>query len=193
MTAAELKRLVDRFDWAKYNDEVRGEAGDIIGNVVNTAGQQGAERAGGKWDNEDPFVQKELTGYVGDLINSIDGTTRDAVKELVTDALESGDFGTPEELGDAIAELVQETFAGWADWRADTIARTETATAYNLGNLFGYRQAGVEEVEVSDGDEDEECAQADGQTWTLDEALANPVAHPNCERDFSPVLPGEAE
>ena len=57
----------------------------------------------------------------------------------------------------------------------------------NHGTVVASRQAGVTHVEVSDGDDDEACAHANGQVWTLEEALANPVAHPNCTRSFSPV------
>jgi hypothetical protein len=47
---------------------------------------------------------------------------------------------------------------------------------------------GVKEVEVLDGDDDEECASANGQIWTLEEASDNPLGHPNCTRAFAPHL-----
>jgi len=40
---------------------------------------------------------------------------------------------------------------------------------------------------VIDGTEwDEECREANGQTWSIQKALANPIAHPNCVRTFVP-------
>jgi hypothetical protein len=191
-TVRELLALIDAFDWASYHEDLKGEFAAIFGNIVDLQGQRGADRAGGSWNNDDAFVQRSLTTYVGDRIVELDKTTKTDVGDLIRGLLESDEgAGTTIELGDAIAEKVQEKFAGYEDWRADRIARTETSVAYNFGNIFGYRQAGVEEVEVSDGDGDEECAAANGQTWTLEEALANPVAHPNCERDFSPNVSKE--
>jgi hypothetical protein len=76
--------------------------------------------------------------------------------------------------------------------RAGLIARTEIANANNLTGTAAYRDSGlVERVEVFDGTEDDACAAADGQIWTLDEADANPIEHPNCQRAFAPVFASE--
>jgi hypothetical protein len=58
---------------------------------------------------------------------------------------------------------------------------------------LGFSQAGIDEVEVSDGTDDDMCADANGQTWTLREALSEPIAHPNCTRSFIPLVPGDEE
>ncbi|MBU7015544.1 MAG: hypothetical protein HXS43_12030, partial [Theionarchaea archaeon] len=42
------------------------------------------------------------------------------------------------------------------------------------------------QVRVLDGDGCEECIEANGQIWTIEEAMANPLQHPNCLRDFEP-------
>jgi hypothetical protein len=68
------------------------------------------------------------------------------------------------------------------------IAQTETAVAFNTGAVLSYREAGIEKVEVLDGDEDEDCASVNGTTQTLEWAMDNPVAHPHCTRAFSPVV-----
>lgn len=189
LTVAQLTEIVDRFDWESYNKELKGDFAKIFGNIVNLQGDRAARRAGlDQWNNEDPFVQKQLTGYVGDRIVDLEETSKKDVVGIIREVLGRDGGMTTVELGDVIAEAVREKFAGYQDWRADRIARTETSYAYNYGNVFGYRQAGVEKVRVSDGDDDEECRKADGQIWTLAEALANPIAHPNCERDFSPIV-----
>jgi len=190
MTVTEVLALVDKFDWASYNEDLKGEFADIFGNIVVSQGERGAARAGlDVFNAEDPFVQRRLTAYVGDRITQLDETTRDNVSDLIRTMLEDdAGIGSVGELGDRIAENVRERFDGFADYRADRIARSETAIAYNYGNILGYRQAGVEEVVVSDGDGDPECAAADGQVWPLAKALENPIAHPNCERDFSPKV-----
>jgi hypothetical protein len=41
---------------------------------------------------------------------------------------------------------------------------------------------------VLDGEEfDEECAAANGQTWSIAQAMANTLQHPRCQRGFLPL------
>lgn len=65
--------------------------------------------------------------------------------------------------------------------------RTETATAYNLGTLNGAEAQGVQYWEVFDGicgwssHDDSSC---NGRIVTKDEALSQPISHPQCRRAF---------
>lgn len=186
VTAAELIALVEKFDWEAYHASVEKTLTEAFGEIVAIQGARGAKRAGGSFDIDDPFVKKQLTGYVGERIVSLDDTSKANVSEMIRSMIEGG-VGVAD-LGDRIAEKVRERFEGFADWRADRIARSETAIAYNTGNLLGYHQNDVEEVEVIDGDDDEECRAAHGQVWPLEKALAEPIAHPGCVRDFAPVV-----
>jgi hypothetical protein len=189
LSVAQLLAIVDKFDWEAYNESIREDVGAAYTEVLTIQGNRGAKRAGkDTFDANDPFVQKHLTGYIGDRIVQLDETTRTDVKGIIQTILESDDGASVAEIGDSIAERVRETFDGYADWRADRIARTETGMAYNTGNVLGYRQADVSEVDVSDSDNDPICAAANGQRWTIAKALANPLGHPGCERDFSPVV-----
>lgn len=89
--------------------------------------------------------------------------------------------------GDVAAERAGDRAA--RQYRAEMIARTETKTAQNESALAGYRASGiVEGVLVYDGDYDIECQTANGQTWTFEQAEANPLEHPNCVRCFAPVI-----
>lgn len=88
---------------------------------------------------------------------------------------------------------VYQPWAGEQDWKAERIARTETGVAYNSSTVDAYRDGGVSYVLVYDGDYDGECADADGQVWTLDYAEANPLEHPNCVRAFGPVTDENAK
>lgn len=134
---------------------------------------------------------KLLMASAGERVKDIEETTRDRVREYV--GLARRDRMTAPEL----AKLIQSDPSGaFQPWRARTIARTETGTAYNRATLAGYAASGrVTEVEVFDGDG---CGwtghgdpdQADGSTRTLAEANAHPLAHPNCQRAFAPVVAG---
>jgi hypothetical protein len=190
---SKVLKILNAFDWSSYHDNIKTTFADSFGLVVTTQGARAADEVGGSFRPDDPFVKKHLTGYVGDRIVELDDTTKSDVETLIRGVLDSGDEFTPLELGDKIAELVQEKFDGYADWRADRIARTETSIAYNYGTAFGYKQSGVTEVLISDGDEDDECRAIDGTTQTLEWFLANPIAHPNCERDASPILPDDGD
>lgn len=96
---------------------------------------------------------------------------------------------------DAIERALGDLLRSWGEdgGRAHIIAMTETANAYNTASVSGYREAGVETVEVYDGPdcgwtEHDDPDLADGSTRTLDEADEYPEAHPHCQRAFGPVV-----
>jgi len=195
LTPAEVIALVDSFDWEAYHETITEPLNKSFMQILEIQGKRAMLRAGVSiaFDVDDPFVKKQLTGYVGERIVSLDKTTRTEVSDLVRSII-GKDGGTTQQIGDLIAEKVRDKFTDYADWRADRIARAETAIAYNYGNVLGYRQAGVKKVKVIDNDAadaDEICRKAHGQIWTIEEALANPIGHPGCKRDFEPVLEDE--
>jgi len=193
LTPAQIIALVDRFDWESYHEFVSNMLDKSFTEILTIQGNRGAVRAGAEvaFDVDDPFVKRQLTDYVGERITSLDDTTKQEVADMLREII-AKDGGSAEQIGDIVAEKVRERFDGYADWRADRIARAETSIAYNYGNTLGYRQAGVSKVRVIDSDDsDEECRQANGQIWTIEEALAKPIAHPGCLRDFEPVLDEE--
>lgn len=133
------------------------------------------------------YVLRETTAIVG--------ATQDAVKLATTLALNRG-YSV-----DQLARGVPaDGFSGlrglFGDQRALTIARTETANAYNLGTIERYRATSlVDKVNVFDGPScgwtthsDPELA--NGKKVTLDEAAAHPISHPNCQRAFGARVSG---
>lgn len=126
-------------------------------------------------------VLARLLDRVGTRIDGILATTRQDIADEIEQGLAEG-LGAAA-LGDRI-----EAATAFSELRAETIARTETATLLNQASAESYREYGVETVQIIDGDGDDECAAADGQEWTLDEWIANPIAHPNCVRDAAPIL-----
>ncbi len=137
----------------------------------------------------DPFdtVIDALIRNAGRRIVGIAETTRKDVSDIIRRGIDDG-LGAAE-LGDLI-EKASNTFG---EERAERIARTETATILNESAVAQYREFGVEKVQVVDGDGDEPCAAADGSIWTLEEAEANPIAHPNCVRSFTPLVGAPAK
>lgn len=136
--------------------------------------------APGKASFEDAVVGRILR-EAGKRITGITDTTREDIQKLLLQGLEQG--LSPAELGDLI-----ENATTFDEYRAELIARTETAIAYNEATTASYEEYGVTQVEVVDGDQDDVCADANGQVWSMEEAYSNPIGHPQCTRDFLPVF-----
>jgi phage portal protein BeeE len=133
-----------------------------------------------------PEALRAVNARLVSLANSVQGTTTADVTKIISDGLAAGDDSQ------TIRDNLSTLFDGYQDWRLDRISRTETTNAYNVGSVGQYRDAGVSQVYVTDGDGDDECAAADGSTWSVDEAESDPSAHPNCTRSFDPIPPDEA-
>jgi hypothetical protein len=116
----------------------------------------------------------------------VSDTIRDQVRAKLVKAIEEGQ--SPGEFRAALEQELSDI-----DYRALMVARTETGFAYNAGALANYKDAEVTHVMVMDGGTDGSCDDcneigASDEPWTIEEAEANPLEHPNCTRAFSPVL-----
>lgn len=127
-------------------------------------------------------ILDELLTQVKDIAE----TTKQEIKDLIERAAATG--LSVDDLALQLAEL--EDIRSLT--RAQTIARTETANAYNAATLTAYRDGGVTRVRVLDSDNDTACRNADGQIWTIEEALVRRIEHPNCARGFQAII-DEAE
>ena len=103
---------------------------------VAYANERAAELIGKKWIDgqlvENPNPQFAITE-----------TVRQDIKATVSQAITEG--ASPKKL----ASQLQDTMGAW---RAETIARTETAMAYNAGAADVYESSEVEHVQILDGD-----------------------------------------
>lgn len=184
--AAFLGTLVERADATTRTIESlrRGKSATAAFAAVRSSWEQKIA-----FDRDDPAIKRHLTAYVGKQITSIEGTTKDLVTEAIRTALDkAGGLALPD-LRDALKATIDTQFAGYAQWRAAAIARTELAVAYNHGTAFACRQAGVDRVRIIDGDDfDDDCRKANGQIWTIAKFLANPIQHTNCTRDAEPIV-----
>lgn len=137
----------------------------------------------GAFDLKNPAVQSTIKD-LGKRITSIAETTRTDIRGILETAL-TGEGKIPST--DEIAKLIRASGATNSVSRSNTIARTETTTAFNHGAVISYHAAGVEKVEILDSDNDPECEARNGKIVTLEEALAI-EPHPNCVLSFSPVV-----
>jgi hypothetical protein len=189
-TVEQLLALVDSFDWAAYNLELADGMTRIARNLVEGAG---GELHGVDFDFDDPFVSAHTTKYVADRVTQLAETTKADLKRVLRQAFDAGEGLGTAQLQDLVLSRVRETFEGYEAWRALRIARTESATLYNVANILGERQGGAEFVRVVDGHDCPQCAAADGAKWTIEEALANPLEHPSCRRGFLPYFDDETD
>jgi phage portal protein BeeE len=138
-------------------------------------------------------ITSKLLESAGLRIDDINETTRSAIVDTLTEGTQRGYsiqqlvHGVPDEAFGGLHDLkLANGGPAWDTLRAETIARTETMLAYNEAALRGYGEFDVKQVTAIDGDEDEECASRDGQTYDLDEAL-DISDHPNGTLDWVPV------
>ncbi len=137
----------------------------------------------GAFDVKNPHVQSTVKDLAKQVTGMAD-STKDDLRGLLDRAFSADKTPSTDE----IAKQIRDYGITSSTSRSETIARSETATAYNVGAVMSYREANVDKVEVMDGDGDAECSEADGQIWSLEDAEANPIAHPNCTRAFAPVV-----
>jgi hypothetical protein len=178
-------------DWADEKAQLR----KILGRWYVEMGDAAYAALGGGLGIELSFdLEAASTAAVRHLIGvnvtSITSTTREELRNRVEDAIARGLSIEQLVTGTDTVQGLRDLFGS----RAQTIALTETATAYNATSVVGYRESGlIDEVEVFDGPEcgwteHDDPDLADGSTRTLAEADDYPTAHPNCQRAFGPVV-----
>jgi len=143
------------------------------------------------FDPESPLVQNVIR-KAGTKINDV---SRVALRKEIQNGLSSGYSmdqiarGVPKDNYRGLQSVVRETYKN----RAKTVARTETAMAQNTATAARYRASGVTHVIIRDGDEDDLCAPYNGTRQTLEWALENPIAHPNCTRAYAAIVEGVSD
>lgn len=159
--------------------------------------QEGMEALAGRtWGN-----LLEATTHVADDVKAF---IRRAGSEQVQRAfLESR---TAVQAGTDLATAIQQatglatvTYANGAKFPvsayAETVARTDTAMAYNLGTFTQAREDGFDQMEVFDGEcgwtSHDDPDLADGSIRSLADCEEYPLSHPNCSRSFAPAAGGQ--
>lgn len=202
--AGQMKNAYPNADW----DLIAGEALQIAwaagdkGVLLASYGGQYLSVAKSTFDaldnvmslgvNMSDYMQSAIYKTAGRRLGLLDLET--ATKDTMFSVLEEA---RAEGLGaDAMARrLAQEIPRGrYLDprTRAEVIARTETKYAQNYSSLEAYRSGDITDVMVFDaqlGPTDEECEAINGETVSLEEAMALMESeHPNGTRSFAPVV-----
>lgn len=153
--------------------------------AVEWARNRSAEMVGMKWVKGE-LVENPKAEW------AINESTRDMVKDLVTQAIDGGWSN------DRLAQAIGDD-AAFSDSRAMMVARTETAMADVQGNVAAYTAANDSGIEllkewltVGDDNVSDDCqANEDAGPIPLDDAFPSgasaPPEHPNCRCDVLPV------
>lgn len=154
-----------------------------LGSLLNSQGEIEIEFSSvraGRWAKK--YAARMVTG-----LNSRTGEmVRRSIKDIVTEGV-SNELSWQTIKGQLVTAL--EGNHAFSVRRCELIARTESAMAYNIGAVDAWQKSKVvEALLVYDGDYDAACREANGQTWTFDEAMFEPIEHPNCWREFFPIL-----
>jgi len=132
----------------------------------------------------DILVTRDLSG--------LKGITDEMSKQImaeITDGMLRGDSM------DRVAKAIDDRIDYIGRSRAETLARTETMTAYNQGSLTQYEKHGITEVEwlAAPGDRTcDECMDLDGEKFPIDSKPDCPL-HVNCRCVWLPVIPDVPE
>ena len=139
-------------------------------------------------------ITNDLLAYGGERIADINARTLQAITIELAEGTRRGYSvaqlidGVPAEGFRGVLQVGMDNGVGvWGDARAETIARTETALSYNRAALQGYKDFRVTRVQAIDGDTDPDCANRNGATFSLDDALSL-ADHPNGTLDWVPVV-----
>lgn len=143
-------------------------AAKTVRNTVVSFGTKAAQEviSDATFNVNSPKVRDFMRKFGAERINDVNKTTRDRVRTVLVDGIDSGASI------DQIAEDIGHVFDVAEGSRAVTIARTEVARSSNFGALEGYRQVGVEEKEwlaTQDAAVRETHEEADGQVVGIDE------------------------
>ena len=170
---------------------------EIIIASITTMASDGARRAIEQVISElsasatDVFSQANLDAIAwaesrsAELVTSIDKTTRDGIKDLVTKAETEG-WSTQQ-----LAQELRDEY-GFSSYRAEMVARTETAMADVQGSLAGWKASGVVDRKqfLAAPNCCSICQTYNRKIVDLDASFpgGDPPVHPNCRCDVIAVL-----
>lgn len=132
-----------------------------------------------------PIDLQPILDAAGQRIVTINGTARDVVRRQLRIAIELN-------LSDGDTERLIRGAVG-DTYRAERIARTESAFATNEAAAQEYAAEGIDQVEVFDGADcgwtsHDDPLKANGRIVSVAESQRTPISHPNCQRAFAPVV-----
>jgi len=159
----------------------------VLAGAINGGNLVGVDM---EWDLTNPYVIEAAKGIGEKLAEQVTATTLENLREQVGKGIAEGE-GYQD-----LKKRVESVFDQAKGYRAEMIARTESANAWGSGQLESYKVNEVEKVEwlfgagpCSSG----VCEEADGEIVALGEnfpsvGVSSEPAHPNCSCTVIPVI-----
>jgi hypothetical protein len=191
---ARIQSILDELNSDQLGQDLFGELDGPMQDAFKRAAAIGATQVGFDISDITSQVDEAAVAYAadrgGELIKDLAGTTDDAMRSLLSRAVDEG--MSTDDLSSAIEDM-----GAFGEARADTIARTELAFAHVQGNVEGWQASdqveGKQSILGDLHDIPDECDEAaDAGVVALDDdfgdGLDYPPYHPNCVCDVVPVL-----
>ena len=196
-------------EWAQEIFKLTNEA---IKEEIIVGGVRGAQKINVIMTDfiDRPRVQQAIHQHGFDFARAINQTTADRLKEAMSIGMEAGE-SIPE-----LTTRIQSIHEGWSKWRAEGIARSESARALSAGQDLQWQESGVVAAKEWDAMDDAcpFCLDMDGKIvelgnawWTPDGAnqtvdfkgkeitlkheylpVIGPPLHVSCRCDLKPVM-----
>ena len=186
------KKAVDviNFDKKKENQIFTELALPFMTEAAKEAGQEALDLVGlGETFNYTTDLEKRLKQRAKFFAVSVNDTTLEKLTKTIAEGLEAGEGIT--ELTSRIKSVYQE----FSDYRAETIARTESTAVNNEGFLTAYQQSKVvnsmEWIATHDARVRPEHLAMDGEIVEVGKNFSNGLPYPqepNCRCVISPVI-----
>lgn len=198
LPAGKAERMKAQPTWwdAEFEDaELRKTMQGVYATVGRGALQEVADTLGRiVFKGATQSIMADLLTYGGERIVDINARTLQALTVELAEGTRRG-YSIPQLIDGVPAEgykgvlgvSLENGTPAFSDLRAETIARTETMLSYNRATVTGYGEFGVTHLLAYDGDEDAECAERNGQEFTIEEA-GGIDDHPNGTLVWSPVV-----
>lgn len=172
-------RIMDSPAWGAFSKRLADIMERHTSQAVSAAATQEASRSGEPAAIDVEAIAREVV-YRPEGLRGIVANFRRSISTRLQRAEQRGDADTEAAIRTAMNQ--------WRDGHSETTALSEVVEGYNEGWLTAYEHSGGSHVYVHDGhDYDEECAAADGQVWTIEQAREARKAHPRCQRAFGPA------
>jgi SPP1 gp7 family putative phage head morphogenesis protein len=194
MFRAQFKEVVEKLKTAQstsdalFNkDKAREDYRDAVFKTMEQALRKGVNDARALLKPTTPHATKQIPSVIPEgaltwLTTRLVWAAKqvdDETEQMLRDELTKG-FGAGESTY-TIAERVRDVFAQCSDVRAQRIARTEVIAASSQGAVEGYREAGLDQVEVYPAMDERECDLCESLAGVHDiTEQYTPPFHPNC-------------
>lgn len=167
------------YEIEKWNKKLRKFSKPLLLEIVREGAESALNELGIEvsWSIDNPKVDEWVKEELGTKIKGINETTLEQLRETLQDGIDLG------EGVDDLAQRVRETFEDARGYRAESIARTETISAFNEGNRQLYQEAGVKQLQFYTATDErvcEECFMNHGNKYGIEEAQGIIPVHPQC-------------